>query len=67
VTISSSATAARGIFAPASRLLAQSPERFDSLAEMTRSHAAFSSAKAMAHVPAFRPSALAMGLVVEEA
>jgi nucleoside-diphosphate-sugar epimerase len=45
---------AKLIFVPASWLIAQSPERFESLAEMTQFHGAYSSAKAKAAVPEFR-------------
>lgn len=44
------------MFAPAGWILAQSPERFEALGEMTRFHAALSSAKAIADVPPFRPN-----------
>lgn len=49
-------TTAKLVFAPAGWILAQDPERFEALGEMTRFHSAFSSAKALADVPAFRPS-----------
>jgi nucleoside-diphosphate-sugar epimerase len=47
-------THAKLIFVPASWLFAQAPERFESLAEMTQFHGAYSSAKARAAVPEFR-------------
>ncbi len=47
-------THAKLIFVPASWLIAQDPERFESLAEMTQFHGAYSSAKAKAAVPEFR-------------
>jgi nucleoside-diphosphate-sugar epimerase len=47
-------TTARLLFVPASWLIAQAPERFESLAEMTQFHGAYSSAKAKAAVPEFR-------------
>jgi nucleoside-diphosphate-sugar epimerase len=47
-------TSAKVIFVPARWLLAQDPERFDFLAEISRFHNAYSSAKAKAHVPEFR-------------
>ena len=48
-------TRAKVIFVPARWLVAQDPERFDFLAEISQFHNAYSSAKAMAHVPEFRP------------
>jgi nucleoside-diphosphate-sugar epimerase len=48
-------TRARVIFVPTGWLLRQAPERFGFLAEISGHHAAFSSAKARAHVPDFRP------------
>jgi nucleoside-diphosphate-sugar epimerase len=45
---------ARVIFVPAAWLIAQDPKRFAFLAETTQFHGAYSSAKAKAHVPAFR-------------
>jgi nucleoside-diphosphate-sugar epimerase len=47
-------TRARLIFAPAGWLLRERPHRFGFLAETTRFHGAYSSAKARAHVPAFQ-------------
>lgn len=47
---------AKLIFVPASWLIAQDPERFRFLAEVSQFHAAFSSAKAKAAVPQFRAS-----------
>jgi hypothetical protein len=47
-------TQAKLIFVPASWLIAQDPERFEFLAEMSQFHGAYSSAKAKAHVPEFR-------------
>ncbi|MEO6599933.1 MAG: NAD-dependent epimerase/dehydratase family protein [Polyangiaceae bacterium] len=47
-------TRAKLIFVPTAWLIAQDPKRFDFLAEVTQFHGAFSSAKAKAHVPAFR-------------
>jgi nucleoside-diphosphate-sugar epimerase len=47
-------THAKLIFVPAAWLLAQDPKRFNFLAETTQFHGAYSSAKAKAHVPAFR-------------
>jgi hypothetical protein len=43
------------IFVPARWLIAQDPERFDFLAQISQFHSACSSAKARAHVPEFRP------------
>ena len=48
-------TRARLIFVPTRWLVAQAPERFSFLNEISRHHCAFSSAKARAHVPEFRP------------
>jgi nucleoside-diphosphate-sugar epimerase len=45
---------AKVIFVPAAWLIAQDPKRFAFLAEITQFHGAYSSAKAKAHVPAFR-------------
>jgi len=45
---------AKLIFVPASWLIAQAPERFDFLAEISQFHAAYSCAKAKAAVPEFR-------------
>jgi nucleoside-diphosphate-sugar epimerase len=45
---------AKLIFVPASWLIAQAPERFSFLAELSQFHAAYSSAKAKAAVPEFR-------------
>lgn len=42
------------IFVPASWLVAQAPERFGFLAEISRFHAAYATAKAKAAVPGFR-------------
>jgi nucleoside-diphosphate-sugar epimerase len=47
---------ARVIFVPAKWLIAQDTKRFDFLAEITQFHGAYSSAKAKADVPEFRPS-----------
>lgn len=47
-------TRARLIFVPASWLIAQAPERFQFLAEISRFHGAYSAAKAKAHVSEFR-------------
>jgi nucleoside-diphosphate-sugar epimerase len=47
-------TRAKLIFVPASWLIAQGPERFRFLAEISQFHAAYSSAKAKAAVPEFR-------------
>lgn len=47
-------TRAKLIFVPASWLIAEDPERFSFLAEVSRFHAAYSSAKAKAAVPEFR-------------
>jgi len=47
-------TRAKLIFVPARWLLAQDPQRFGFLAETTRFHGAYSSAKAKAHVPEFQ-------------
>jgi nucleoside-diphosphate-sugar epimerase len=47
-------TRAQVIFVPARWLIAQDPERFDFLAEISRFHNAYSSAKAKADVPEFR-------------
>ncbi|MET0790293.1 MAG: NAD-dependent epimerase/dehydratase family protein [Polyangiaceae bacterium] len=44
------------IFVPAAWLIAQDPKRFAFLAEITQFHGAYSSAKAKAHVPAFKAS-----------
>jgi hypothetical protein len=41
-------------FAPSEWLLERGPERFRFLAEVSRFHGAYSSAKAKAHVPEFR-------------
>ena len=49
-------THAKLLFVPASWLIAQEPERFSFLAEVSQFHAAFSSAKAKAAVPEFRAS-----------
>jgi nucleoside-diphosphate-sugar epimerase len=46
-------TRARLIFAPADWLIARRPRRFTFLAEVSRFHGAYSSAKARAHVPQF--------------
>jgi nucleoside-diphosphate-sugar epimerase len=46
---------AKLIFAPAGWVIARLPERTGLLAEITRFHGAYSSAKARAHVPEFRP------------
>jgi hypothetical protein len=48
-------TRAKVIFVPTRWLIAQAPKRFDFLDEVSRHHAVFSSAKASAHVPEFRP------------
>jgi nucleoside-diphosphate-sugar epimerase len=48
-------TRARVIFVPARWLIAQDPERFSFLAQISQFHNAYSSAKAMADVPEFRP------------
>lgn len=47
-------TRARLIFVPASWLIAQDPERFRFLREVSQFHTAYSTAKARAAVPAFR-------------
>lgn len=47
-------THAELLFVPASWLIAQDPERFSFLAEISRFHGAYSSAKARAAVPEFR-------------
>lgn len=47
-------TRAELIFVPATWLIAQDPERFSFLAELSRFHAAYSPAKAKAAVPEFR-------------
>ncbi|MFO0547370.1 MAG: NAD-dependent epimerase/dehydratase family protein [Polyangiaceae bacterium] len=47
-------TRARLIFVPAAWLIAQDPERFSFLRELSQFHAAYSSAKARAAVPEFR-------------
>jgi len=47
-------TRAKLIFAPASWLIAQAPDRFSFLAEVSQFHGAYSAAKAKAHVPEFR-------------
>lgn len=47
-------THAEVIFVPASWLIAQDPERFSFLAEISQFHGAYSSAKARAAVPGFR-------------
>ena len=47
-------TRAKLIFVPAAWLIAQDAKRFSFLAEITQFHGAYSSAKAKAHVPAFR-------------
>lgn len=47
-------TRAKLLFAPASWLIAQAPERFGLLAEVTQFHGAYSAHKAKAHVPEFR-------------
>jgi nucleoside-diphosphate-sugar epimerase len=47
-------TRAKLIFVPASWLIAQAPERFRFLADISQFHAAYSSAKAKAAVPEFR-------------
>jgi nucleoside-diphosphate-sugar epimerase len=47
-------TTAKLIFVPASWLIAQDPQRFEGLAEMTQFHGAYSSEKAKAAVPEFR-------------
>jgi nucleoside-diphosphate-sugar epimerase len=49
-------TRARVIFAPAAWLLSQAPARFGFLREITQFHGAYSSDKARADVPAFRPT-----------
>jgi nucleoside-diphosphate-sugar epimerase len=49
-------TCARLVFAPADWLIARRPGRFAFLAEVSRFHGAYSSAKAKAHVPEFRAS-----------
>jgi nucleoside-diphosphate-sugar epimerase len=49
-------TRARLIFAPASWLFGQLPDRFGFLREVTQFHGAYSSAKAKAHVPEFQPT-----------
>ncbi len=48
-------TRAKVIFVPRGWLLAQSPERFSFLDEISGHHGAYSSAKARAHVPEFQP------------
>ncbi|HTJ81273.1 MAG TPA: hypothetical protein VL400_06095, partial [Polyangiaceae bacterium] len=45
---------AKLIFVPASWLIAQDPERFSFLSEVSQFHAAYSTAKAKAAVPEFR-------------
>ncbi|HEY0465923.1 MAG TPA: NAD-dependent epimerase/dehydratase family protein [Polyangiaceae bacterium] len=47
-------TRAKLIFVPAGWLIAQAPDRFKFLAEITQFHGAYSSAKAKADVPEFR-------------
>jgi nucleoside-diphosphate-sugar epimerase len=47
-------TRAKVIFVPARWLIAQGPDRFDFLAQISRFHCAYSSAKAKADVPEFR-------------
>lgn len=47
-------TRAKLIFVPAAWLIAQDPQRFAFLEEVTQFHGAYSSAKAKAHVPEFR-------------
>jgi len=47
-------TRAKLIFVPANWLIAQAPERFRFLAEISQFHGAYSAAKAKAHVPEFR-------------
>jgi nucleoside-diphosphate-sugar epimerase len=47
-------TRAKLIFVPASWLIAQDPERFSFLSEVSQFHAAYSTAKAKAAVPEFR-------------
>jgi nucleoside-diphosphate-sugar epimerase len=47
-------TRAKVIFVPARWLIAQDPERFSFLAQITQFHCAYSSAKAKADVPQFR-------------
>jgi nucleoside-diphosphate-sugar epimerase len=47
-------TRAQLVFAPADWLIARRPRRFAFLAEVSRFHGAYSSAKAKAHVPEFR-------------
>jgi len=47
-------TRAKLIFVPASWLIAQAPDRFNFLAEVTQFHGAYSAAKAKAHVPEFQ-------------
>jgi len=49
-------TRAKLIFVPSSWLIAQDPKRFNFLAETTQFHGAYSSAKAQADVPEFRPT-----------
>lgn len=46
-------TRAKLIFVPAAWLIAQDPQRFSFLGEITQFHGAYSSAKAKAHVPEF--------------
>jgi hypothetical protein len=41
---------------PSAWLIAQDRKRFDFLAEISQFHGAYSSAKAQAHVPEFRPT-----------
>jgi len=48
-------TRAHVIFVPARWLIAQDPERFSFLAQVSRFHCAYSPAKARAHVPELRP------------
>jgi nucleoside-diphosphate-sugar epimerase len=48
-------TRAKLVYAPAGWLLARMPARLGLLAEITRFHGAYTSAKARAHVPAFAP------------
>jgi nucleoside-diphosphate-sugar epimerase len=49
-------TRARLIFVPAGWLLSERKDRFDFLRTITQFHGAYSSAKARAHVPEFRPT-----------
>jgi len=49
-------TRAKLVFVPAGWLIARHMERFDFLRTITQFHGAYSSAKAKAHIPEFRPA-----------